>query len=186
MRELKRKVIHVVAGLFLAVLVYHDLFSLYFFVPLLVAGIVLAIVERYRRVPVVHELLCAYERPGCVLPGKGALALLLGAILAVVLFDKKTAFVAILVLSIADPVSHIVGKYAGRKKHWLNDRKMIEGTLAGIVLASIAVAFFISPVKSFIVSCIAMFFEIFEHKFLDDNVVIPIVVGVSLKLLAFW
>jgi len=186
MHELKRKVIHLAAGLVLAVLVYYDLFLLYIFVPLLIVGIVLALLSRKYKVPIIHQLISSYERPAEMLPGKGALALLLGAILAVLLFDKEAAFVAILVLAIADSFSHVVGKYAGKKKHWLNNKKMVEGTIAGIVLASIAGAFFIHPAKAFIVSCIAMFFETFEHQFLDDNVVIPLVVGASLKLLAFW
>ena len=186
MRELQRKSIHFVAGIFLAVLVYYDLFYLFVFVPLLLVGIVLAILERNHKIPFIHKLLCLYERPGCVLPGKGALALLLGAILAVVFFDKQSAFVAILVLAVADSFSHVVGKYAGKNKNWLNRRKMVEGTIAGIVVASLAGALFIHPAKAVIVSSIAMFFETFEHPFLDDNVVIPLVVGVSLKLLAFF
>ncbi len=188
MRELKRKFIHLSAGIVLALLVYYNMFNLRIFVPLLALGIILSLLSRKYCIPVINWLLhsCERSKDRRFFPGKGALALLAGAILAVALFDRSTAFISILVLAIADSVSHIVGKYAGRTAHFLNKRKMVEGTIAGIILASIVAAFFIHPLKSIIVSSVAMFFEIFEHKLLDDNVVIPLVVGSLLKLLAFW
>ena len=188
MREIVRKTMHLSAGIALALLVYYDLFSLKLFIPVLALGVVLSILSRKHDLPIVSWLLDSYERPDNrrIFPGKGAVALLAGSILAVILFDRITAFVSILILAIADSVSHIVGKYAGRNAHFFNKRKMVEGTIAGIILASIVAAFFIHPLKSVIVSSVAMFFEIFEHKLLDDNVTIPLIVGTSLKVLAFW
>lgn len=188
MLELKRKLLHLSAGIVLAILVYYDLFNLAIFIPLLVFGFILSLLSKKYDVPVVCWLLNSCERykDRKILPGKGALTLLAGAILAVLFFDKLTAFIGILVLAVADSVSLIVGQYIGKTTHFFNRRKMVEGTIAGIFLASIVVAFFIHPLKSLIVSSVAMFFEIFEHKFIDDNVVIPLVVGAALKLLAFW
>lgn len=194
--EVRRNIFHLFYGLIYVLFIYFDVFKLIHLLLLLLIGTFIALASLRYKLPFVSWFLEKFERPNNF-PGKGALTFLVGVIFAVALFEKPIALAAIMILTIGDSISHIVGRFYGNLKNPLNNLRYIEGTLIGALLASFGAMLFVSPMKAFIASFIAMLFEAVDLRLiinswakkwlfdviLDDNVIIPLVAGVFLSVL---
>ncbi|MFH1409624.1 MAG: hypothetical protein ABIH34_06970 [Nanoarchaeota archaeon] len=69
----------------------------------------------------------------------------------------------------------------------MNQRKVVEGTIAGIVVATIAASFFVLWWKALVAAALAMTFETMEievnKRIIDDNLIMPMISGLTLMLL---
>lgn len=135
------------------------------------------------------KLLSFFERDHHMenFPGRGILFFTIGAFLCLLLFDKPVAYAGIMILSIGDAVSNLVGRHFGRIKSRLNPKKYVEGTLLGI-LVSIPIAYYFVPnmLGATVAAIVAMFLEmpsirIFKFE-IDDNLIIPIAASFTLSL----
>jgi len=188
--EFRRQLFHLIAGLLVVVLVYFDVIDVFILLLLFVIGVLLSLVAKKRWIPLISHLLDLFERPNAfdVLPGKGALFLLLGVMLSLVLFPKNIALASISILAVGDSVSHLFGRFWGAVPHPLNTNKMIEGTIVGTFLAFLVAALFVSPVEAFLAALIAMVFEAVEYSIwkrfsVDDNLVLPLIAGIVIILI---
>lgn len=118
------------------------------------------------------------------LPGKGAIALTFGLFLALYLFPLQIAKTCIIILALGDAGSAIIGKYFGKIKPFKNNKRTLEGSLGGFILASIGATIYIPAIPAIIASAIAMISEYFETEWLDDNIIIPVISGIVLSLLS--
>lgn len=97
---------------------------------------------------------------------------------AIFYFEPKSILIgALIVLSFGDSVSTIAGKTIGRTKFF---GKSIEGTVAGIIAATL-VLLAIFPTHLAIIA--AIFGMAMEYVPLDDNFTIPIASGIILTFL---
>lgn len=190
--EIKRKILHILTGTaILILLVYNLINSLVIFI-LLIIGILLSLLSLKIRIPIISWFLDKFERKKDYeyLPGRALIFAVAGTLLALKLFPKDIALASIAILTFADPVSHLIGKFFGKTKSFLDERKNIEGHIAGALISSIIAMFFVHPILAISGALTAMLFEslIIEIQKiqLDDNLIIPLAAGTIMLLLRAW
>jgi len=148
---------------------------------MLIFALFVSIYTQYRRPRWILQFLYWFDKPRDLqkFPGKGAVFYLIGTLIAVALFDRDVASASILILAVGDPISHIIGRYYGKRKIIINKKKLIEGTLAGTFFGTIAASFFVPWHIAFFGAAFGMMAEAFELEVLhlDDNFFIPFVSG---------
>lgn len=198
--EIKRQLFHGLVGiLFVAFLgtmkkigsrfpIHH----IYFIPPLsrtllfilLLGGLLVILCKKYE-VPGLKWILKNLERPATrrEFPGKGAFFYVLGAFFLSLFLKKSIVSASMLISSLGDSSSHLIGKKFGRIKHPLSKTKNIEGNIAGAVLGGVGASIFVFPAYAFVAAFLSMFVEGVDfggkaEKILDDNLTVPIVSGV--------
>jgi dolichol kinase len=117
----------------------------------------------------------------------GATYVLLSALICALIFPKVIFVTAFTILIISDTMAALIGRKFGKRKFL---RKSFEGTLSFFISASIVV-FFTPKVGDFpmeyVIGFIAAFFgaivENISYGYADDNLSIPISVGLTLWVL---
>jgi dolichol kinase len=111
----------------------------------------------------------------------GSFFYILSGLITIILFEKNIAVSSLLILSIADPLSSLIGSRFGRVRFL---GKSLEGTMTFF-----AVGFLILRVFSFSIpiagagAAIAALTELFSSRFIDDNLSIPLVTALAMTLL---
>jgi len=186
--ELRRQIAHLVIGMMIVFLIDLKLLTPAILAIVLLLGVGLSFAYRYRPIPIVKEILHYFERPQdiAVLPGKGPIFLVLGALFALILFPTDIAKGAITVLAVGDSVSHLVGRYFGRTRVPFSKNKMLEGTVVAIACSTLAALLFVDPGKAFLASLLTVSVEsVYPEKLarhLDDNLIIPLLAGAIMLL----
>lgn len=120
----------------------------------------------------------------------GATYVFISALICVVLFPKVIFLTGFTILIVSDSVAALIGRKFG--KHKLLS-KSLEGTLAFFISASIVVLF--TPkiqglpteyLIGFIAAAVGAIVENISFGFADDNLSIPISVGITMWLLYIW
>lgn len=116
----------------------------------------------------------------------GSLYVLFAAIVCTVLFSKPIAVIALTIMLISDSCAALFGKAYGSR--CLRASKSLEGTVAFFLSALVIVIIFnpIYPVTyaSILACAAATLAEMYEDKIeIDDNLSIPLFVGIILSLL---
>jgi dolichol kinase len=177
-RETKRQLFQIFYGGFTASLII--LFGankvLCWLIPIASAGVVLQImVIKKWKVPGITHLLNHMERDGNV-PGKGAMSMTAGVLLALLLFPQGAAVHAILVVGISDSLSTLVGirykiKFFGSKSKEGSVVFFLSALLIGLLLQN--------PLAAFAAAVFATVAELIPF---EDNITIPIAVGLALQI----
>lgn len=203
--ELKRQLFHGIVGSAIAGMIYFgtleeigrsyplnaiSLLSSPTSRPLFVVlaiGCVLIILSKNYRIPGITWILNNLEREKNIhsFPGRGAFFFVLSAFIISLFFEKSIVSASMLILSIGDSSSHIIGKELGRNKHPFSKTKNIEGNISGAVLGGIGASIFVFPAYAFVAAFLSMFVEGVDFggkagKILDDNLTVPIVSGVAI------
>ena len=122
-----------------------------------------------------------YERPDD-LPFKGATEFFFGCFLSTIIFEPSVAIASIAILSLADAMSTLIGSHYGKHKLIINKYKSWEGSIAFFLTSIFVLIFFnIDPLKILVIGIIATFAEMLPR--IDDNLVIPLVVGLALTIM---
>jgi dolichol kinase len=117
----------------------------------------------------------------------GATYVLLSALICAIVFPKVIFVTAFAVLIISDTMAALIGRKFGKRKFL---RKSFEGTLSFFISASIVV--FLTPkvgnysmefVIGFIAAFIGAIVENISYGYADDNLTIPISVGLTMWIL---
>jgi len=186
MGETQRQMLHLGFGLAAIILLWNQWINVWHLVGLLLIGIVLSILSRNNKVPVIHQLLKIFGRPDEKPPGKGALALLIGVILALLLGKgTEISYAAIAILAVGDSAATVFGCrlqgscHVRKTKSPFHQTKLLEGTLFGIICAGLAASIFVSITEAFIAAAAAMAVEGIEFRLrahpIDDNILIPLI-----------
>lgn len=121
------------------------------------------------------------------LPLKGPIYFILGCTITISFFDFIPALAGILVLSITDSIGTLYGKYMGVMKIRWNPRKHMEGPIIGGVLSTVMLYAFLPLVPAAVASFVGAFIDTLQMRVLgfeiDDNLVIPIVAAVVVRLM---
>jgi len=186
--EIKRQPFHILLGLLLIALIYYDLLTPMILLIITLVVIISSFLIKKTKPKFIYKLLQPIERQDALngFPGKGLIAYLIGALLAIVLFEKEIALAAIIILALGDSFSRLIGPF-GRIKHPFNNTKFLEGVIAGIIAASLGAMLFIKPIEAIVASFFAMILEginirIFKFK-IDDNITIPLIAGFVIWLM---
>ncbi|MBN1258656.1 hypothetical protein JXA05_02775 [Candidatus Peregrinibacteria bacterium] len=188
--EFRRQIIHLTYGPVLVLLYHFGFLNNALLLGVIIGGAMTSFLVKREKLDFIRRILGFFEREHHMrqFPGRGILFFTIGAYLCLVLFDKPIAYAGILILSVGDAFTNLVGRHLGRMTTRLNPEKFLEGTLVGIIL-SIPVAYYFVPnlYAAIAASCIAMFLEIPQIKIfdfeVDDNLIIPL--GASLTLTLF-
>ena len=156
---------------------------------IIIFGFIISLVARKRKLPLLYWLLKEFERKELVktFPGKGLIFFLIGCFLVYSLFPKDIVLASIAVLTFGDSVSHLVGLFLANKRRIKSGVKLLEGTIAGIFVATLFATMFVSFQQALIASSIAMIIENvgIKHKsgMVDDNIVVPFTTAIILWFL---
>ena len=193
-KELYRKALHL-SSLWIPLFIYlaHPGVSIIFFSTLFIGN---AIIEygNYKKYPwarktfgnIFFRILRNKETTHGRFQISGSLYVILAAIGCTLMFSKSVAVISLSVMLVSDTVAAIIGKLYGQRK--IYKHKTLEGSLA-FFLSALLINMLCEPIYHFtyagvIASIVATFTEIFEDKVdIDDNLSIPVVVGVILSTL---
>ncbi|HDK27149.1 MAG TPA: hypothetical protein ENG48_08700 [Candidatus Atribacteria bacterium] len=187
--EVRRQAFHICLGLAIIILLVNNILNSLILFIILIAGILISILSRNFKIPIIYSFLKIFERKGVLkrFPGKGTISFLVGCLLVLQLFERDIALASIMILTFGDSVSHLFGLHFGRKKHPLNCLKSIEGNIAGGITGFLGAMLFVNPLSAFLASFGAMTAEAVElkmnDKIIDDNIIVPLVAGTILHLM---
>jgi dolichol kinase len=180
MREIVRQLVHLCFGLGIVAMVFFldHAFVIVVLAGVLLIGVVLVdLILRGYRIPVISPLV-QYGDRGDPLPGKGAFFFTVSTLACIILFPVTIVVPALVVLSVLDSVTTLVGTRFGR--HRIYNGKSWEGTLSGIAVTVLFLLPFLSLPGALVVSIIAGIIELISP--VDDNLVIPVGVCILLML----
>jgi phytol kinase len=182
MDETARKLVHLLYGLIIVagmLLLRQETMEIIMVIALL-AGLLLsdALSRRYH-VPCVSAIVDELERP-CVFPGKGAVLFLFSGLACLLLFGPDLAAPAVLCLAVLDCVATLAGIRYGR--HRIFNGKSVEGAVAGIAAASLALFLLLPPGQAVAAAVLAGAIELVAP--VDDNLLVPPCVCVLLAVMA--
>ncbi|MFP4655973.1 MAG: diacylglycerol/polyprenol kinase family protein [Candidatus Woesearchaeota archaeon] len=191
-REVKRQLFHFIMGIFIifSVILFSNFQVAVSLTLVLIVGGVLSLLTKAGKTNLLDFFLEHFDRDDDkkLFPGKGAFFYIFGCTMVLFIFPENVALASIAILAVGDSVSHLAGTYI--RKHMRDDGlpKVIEGTLFGIILSSIAASFFVDPLFAFIASAMAMAAETTEDVMfrLDDNFYIPLIASVTILLLRLF
>ncbi|MFX1254076.1 MAG: diacylglycerol/polyprenol kinase family protein [Promethearchaeota archaeon] len=190
--ELRRQGFHIIYGLGVCFLIFllGDLVLLFFVIAIPIGLILSLLVLKGYKVPFITRMLNIFDRQEDidVLPGKGAITFSTGAAITLFFFSNYV-LVGILVLTISDSFSTLVGKKWG-KHLWRKEEtrgKTLEGSIGFFICTFIVIIIFcfnfaISHSDLLLTLFITLFVSIIAtiselQSYIDDNLVIPFVVA---------
>ncbi len=190
--ELRRQIVHVLFGIVVIIAaVYDRSFAIWSLFVLLIVGLVVSLLNLWVplcEIGIFRSIARFCERPEYKrrFLFKGAIFFFTGCLLVLKLFPVDTALAAIAILTFGDSVSHVFG-LRGRMKSPFDGSKKVEGIVVGILAATVAASFFVSPLRAFFGAVVGMIAETLSFKLqeeeVDDNVVVPLVAGTVIYLL---
>jgi len=181
--EIKRQIFHLILGLVLAALVYYDIFTWQIIAAVtLVGALISLIVQKKKDIEIFDYFKKHFARDGEYL-GRAPLLFFLGVLLVVAFFPKNIAVASILILGVGDSISHLIGRFYGKIKTPLSEKKMLEGFFAGWITGALAAWYFVGLGFAIAAAGIAMLVEFSDINPVDDNIMVPVVSGVVLFVL---
>jgi len=185
--ELRRQLFHIFLGIGIILLYYFDLINAFMLFLGVVAIALGSFIQTKIKIPVITWCVNTFERAKLreKFPALGMLTFFMGCFLVVRLFPKDIALAGIMILTLGDSISTLVGKNFGKLQHPLNKKRLYEGTLAGILFAFLGAMLFVNPFEAFIASFFAMSVEAIDFRYLkiNDNIIIPLVAAFLIFLL---
>lgn len=185
--ELRRKLFHILLGIILILLFWSGIISSITFFVLFLIGVAISLVYVYEPVAFITYFLRRFDRIESV-PGRGALTFMAGFTLAASLFSKNIALACMAVLTIADAAAALIGRFGNIPYSWAK-HKTFEGGLAFVFFAFIASVPFLPITSGYLAAITGAVVEgaprpngSFLKLLLDDNIIIPLAVGIVLAL----
>ncbi len=183
--ELKRQGMHLLLGVFYIIILFFLVKpeGLLVIAAILAFGLIVSATHAHLKPSkFLGKMLEHFERSGEEnLPGKGALLFTAGALLSALVFYPFSGMVAVgavTALTFGDGFSTIIGRAVGKTR--IVEGRTLEGTLAGIAAASLALAVFFPPETAL---AAALFGMLAEYLPVNDNFSIPLASGAVLALL---
>jgi dolichol kinase len=185
--ELVRKVVHILVGILIVLLFQARILDIALFGLLILIFAALLLYNWKAE----HELLThvlSINRADERVPGLNILFYFFGCWIVLLLFDRRIAFAAIMILAFGDAVAHILSRSFGATQTYITGKMYILGTVAGIVAATLAAWIYVWFFAALLASIAAMVVEAGEFRigshYVDDNLTIPIVSAVVLWVIS--
>ncbi len=187
--EVRRQLAHIVFGVIIVFLIELRLLTPELLLIILFLGLILSFLTKKYQIPFIHKILVLFERPQDLnsFPGKGPIFLVFGAYLCLMFFPLNIAKASIMILTLGDSFSHLIGKYFGTTKVPFNQDKMLEGSIMAIIIATLGALLFVKLSQAFFASLITITIEAIYPKkmakYIDDNLFMPILAGIIMLIL---
>lgn len=193
-QELDRQILHIIIGLITVAAYYYNILSSLAVFLMIIIGIMASTISKRIWLPFFSFFLarCEREEDKKTFPGKGMVFFFVGVLLVTKLFEQEIALAAIMILTLGDSISHLIGGSFGQIKNIFNgkSKKLFEGTLAGTLAGFAGAIIFVPVTEAMIASFAAMIAEVVEIDFnkntLDDNIVVPLVAGTVIFLMRYY
>ncbi len=185
--EIRRKVFHIILGLVLSILIYLGFLQTWMVAVIILLGIFLSL--NHKQIPIIKKMLYIFDRKEHIesMPGRSVIYLFLGVLLIMLLFDKNIVLASMMIWTFGDSAASLISKHYGKIKHVWNNKKLVEGTVAGIIIGTLTASIFVSWTYALIASIIAMIVEsmdiVLYKENLDDNLLIPLISGAVIFLI---
>jgi dolichol kinase len=181
--EFKRQMVHLLNGCAITVAVYYlgPILGYYVLLPLFAALLLLYFTPKVMPdLRIANHLMYHFERRKDIatFPFKGAIMYGLGIIAPIALLRVDYACAVIVILSVGDAFSNLVGRRYGRHKV---GHRSFEGFAGFFATAALASAFLVPTAHAMLLSFAGAAIELFLPW--DDNLTIPI--GLTALTLAF-
>ncbi|MGV8140967.1 MAG: diacylglycerol/polyprenol kinase family protein [Candidatus Woesearchaeota archaeon] len=179
--EIRRKTFHIIGGLILALLVYFEILQSWMVLLIIGLGLILSMIYSIYDIPVIDYFLQRYERVHLrkKFPGKGVIYIFIALFIMMLIFERDIVIAGLMIWTFGDSMSALVGKHYGKIRHPLNNERLIEGTIAGMIAGGVAASFFVYWPYALISSTISMSIESLEWKLyketFDDNLFVPLI-----------
>ena len=175
--ELRRKLFHLILGSCIAFAVYllKPVYGNLVLVPLVLGVVVMLLIPRVMpKNKVAGQLMYHFERRKDIetFPFKGAIHYGIGVFFPILLLDVKTACAIVLVLSVGDAFSTLIGKFHGKTRIHQMGFKSVEGSLAFLVSAFVVALVFVDYATAIKFAVVGMIVELFSPW--DDNFTVPV------------
>ena len=192
-KELHRQIMHIIIGLITVGLIYFNIFRPFTIFLLLVVGILISFLCKRIRLPLFSQFLDIFERDEQLIkfPGRGVIFFFVGVLLCLQLFPRNIALASIMVLTLGDSLSHIVGARYGEIQNIFNLKspKLLEGTIVGAIAGFCGALLFVNVPEAFFGAFLAMVAEVVQidlnNRQVDDNLIVPLVAGTAMLLVRF-
>jgi dolichol kinase len=191
--EVRRKLLHMVWGFFLAALLWFGvadwrLFATFLVINLL-ASLSYALTRKWKH-PAFAIFFDLMERPEgkkCFLPGMSALYYHLSFFILAAFFPKEAAVAGMIILAIGDTVALWYGVFLGKVPVPWNKKKDLDARFIAAVICTVILLPVLPWWQGLIASVIGMFIESFDYKrgwvLLDDNFLVPLAAGAVIWIL---
>lgn len=187
--EVKRQLFHLLLGsaIALAVWLLKPAYGNFILIPLVAAVLLLLAAPKLApKLGASNHLLTHFERKkdAKTFPYKGAIFYGVGIFFPIVLLPVELACIVVLILSVGDAASTLVGKFHGRVRIW---DKTLEGSMAFVLFSFMASILFLKLsgrmdlIKEvFVLNVIGALVEI--QSMVDDNLAVPLALTIVVKL----
>ncbi|MGV8151238.1 MAG: hypothetical protein ACP5NV_05930 [Candidatus Woesearchaeota archaeon] len=191
--EFQRKTLHIVLGLILVTLIYYNFLQSWIMLIILILGILISYLSIKRNIPIIEWFLLKFDRKEHkTFPGRGVVSIIFASTILLMLkesmlLDKNIVLASLMIWTFGDSLSAIIGTSYNGRKHPLNNKRFIEGTLAGMIGGALAAWLFVPAIVAAITSIIAIGLESLEFKILkhpiDDNILVPLISAIVMSIL---
>lgn len=191
-KEILRQIFHIILGIIVVELIHNGILNSLILLVFICLGIIISILSKFRKLPIVSWFLDKFERAEKMksFPGKGALFFFIGCLFSLVLFRKDIALASIMILTLGDSFSTLIGKSVGkiRLPYDSTQKKSLEGSLTGVLMGFFGALLFINNYYiAFAGAFIGMLMESFSIRIssfeIDDNLIVPLACGAMMTLL---
>jgi len=189
--EFLRQLIHILTGIVFILIINFsgDNAALVFFVILLALTLFSILVTGLDDTEKSPRLVRKLERSKKQkIKFQGTILLLSGVFVTLILFPVEIVYASVAIVTFGDSIATIVGTSIGRHKLPYSDKKSLEGTFSGLIVAFLIAMLFVTPFQAFIGSLGGMFMESAISMrtikranimsvirfFINDNFLIPI------------
>ncbi len=189
--ELRRQIAHMLTGTALLFLIKFGFVNATVLAVILAIGGIMILVSLRVRIPMLEKILHYFDREKdrAYFPAKGAFYFIMGCAISLVLFEYNIALASIAIMTYGDAITTIAGTYFGKTKNPLNPNKHLEGTFSAIIVSTVIAFAFVRFPQAFLGSAAGMFVESLTIRFidkpLDDNVIIPIIAGITMTAIGY-
>ena len=191
--EFRRQTIHLLYGPLLIITYHLGIINETILLGGIIGGSIASFMIKKKKLNLISKVLRFFERDHHMekFPGRGILFFTIGSFICLISFKENIniAYAGIMILSIGDALTNIIGRHFGSIICKLNRNKCIEGTIIAI-MAVTPVSYFLVPelgiLASLSAACVSMFLEIPHIKIfgfeIDDNLIIPVSASFTLYL----
>lgn len=183
-KEVKRQAVHM-SGLLVAVAYLSAGKSIALALTLAGLGASLLVSQTFKRGnPLAGKIVDKLERKEAreKFPVQGAIFFFLGVGLSILLFSPYLAPAIILIITIGDAFSTLVGLRWGSVKLPYNSKKSLQGSMGFLVSSFIATSFLLPYQLAFVGSLVGALAESFSKGSAEDNIFVPLLSGLVMQL----
>jgi len=190
--EIRRQIFHLLLGALIVFSYQLRIINIDILFMVFIVGFIISLISLKHKIPIIYWFLKKFEREEDLKksPGRGVLTYIAGILVVLILFNEDIALASVMILAVGDSISHMVGKYFGKRRYSLNNPKHIEGTIFGIFLATISASLFVGFLLAFLGSLAAMITEAVNLRvkdtIIDDNLIIPIIAASVMYLIQIF